>query len=212
MPEYHYNIEQRSEAWHEARRGRFTGTDAALFLVAGKSADGIGAGLLELIYSKAAELITGYEKQHRESFAMAIGTEREPEAIAAYQETIFPETVTACGFVSAGNYFGFSPDGLVSKNGLTEVKCPQPPEYLRYIKQRSINPGYIAQMQWGLFLTGREYCDFITFNPDFADYPIDIRRMERDEKTIETFRKKAEAIEMAMDEILNWYSAKIEFG
>ena len=205
-PVYHWKLEQRSDEWLLIRRGRFTGTDAGLLLTEGtKRADRLGVGVETALYLKCAELVSDYEPIEFEKYELRIGREREPEAIKAYEEKIFPESVTPCGFVEWGDYFGFSPDGFVGRDGYIEIKCPQGPEYFRYLMTGEINRDYVAQMQWGLWVTGRKWCDHIVFNPDFGGFPIHVRRIERDEKLMQVFSDKAAAIEVAMSELLFTY-------
>ncbi len=205
-PVYHYNLEQRSDEWRLIRRGRFTGTDAGLLLTEGtKRADRLGVGVETALYLKCAELVSDYQPQEFEKYELRIGREREPEAVERYEDLIFPESVTPCGFVEIGDYFGFSPDGLVGRDGYIEIKCPQAPEYFRYLMTGEINRDYVAQMQWGMWISRRKWCDHIVYNPDFGGHPVDVTRIHRDEKTMELFSRKATAIETAMRELLFQY-------
>lgn len=204
-PIYHFDIEQRTDEWREIRSGRITGTDAAVLTVKGESSSGLGKGAETALFLKGAMLITDFQKREFEKYETIVGNEREPDAIAMYEEMIFPESVTPCGFVSLGDYFGFSPDGLVGDNGLIEVKCPQAPEYLHYIITRLIIPKYICQMQWGMWVSGRKWCDHVVYNPEFGGYPIDVTRIERDEKMMQIFDKQAKAFESEMNKLLFAY-------
>lgn len=205
-PVYHYDLEQRSDEWRLIRLGHFTGTDAGLLPVAGtKRADGLGVGVEVAMIKKCSQLITGVGDYEFEKYELRVGREREPEAVERYEDLIFPESVAKCGFVELGDYFGFSPDGLVGADGVIEVKCPQPPEYFRYIISRQIDKDYLCQMQWGMWITGRAWCDHIVYNPDFGGHPIDVTRIHRDEKLMELFSRKAAAIETAMTELLFKY-------
>ncbi len=205
-PIYHYDLEQRSDEWRLIRRGRFTGTDAGLLLTEGtKRADRLGVGVETALYLKCAELVSDYQPQEFEKYELRIGREREPEAVERYEDLIFPESVTPCGFVEYGDYFGFSPDGLVGRDGYIEIKCPQAPEYFRYLMTGEINRDYVAQMQWGMWISRRKWCDHIVYNPDFGGHPVDVTRIHRDEKLMELFSRKAAAIETAMTELLFQY-------
>jgi len=211
-PVYHYDLEQRSDEWRLIRRGRFTGTDAGLLLTEGtKRDDRLGVGVETALYLKCAELVSDYQPQEFEKYELRIGREREPEAVERYEDLIFPESVTPCGFVEIGDYFGFSPDGLVGRDGYIEIKCPQAPEYFRYLMTGEINRDYVAQMQWGLWITGRKWCDHVVYNPDFKDCPMHVKRLNKDAKMMELFDRRTDAIKEAMDVLLNWYSAKIEY-
>lgn len=206
IPIYHYDLEQRSDEWRLIRRGRFTGTDAGLLIASGtKRADKLGTGAETALYLKCAELVSDYEPQEFDRYALQIGREREPEAVSAYEELIFPESVTPCGFVEYGDYFGFSPDGLVCSDGYIEIKCPQAPEYFRYLMTGEIKSDYVAQMQWGLWITGRSWCDHVVYNSDFGGHPIDVTRIYRDEKLMHLFSEKTKTIESAMDNLLFEY-------
>jgi len=224
-PVYHYDLEQRSDEWHRIRSGLFTGSDAHFLMIrepgepkAKKGAKnpvkkpetfqtkyGLGKGAETAIYLKCAQLLSNFEPYEFDKYELRIGREREPEAIERYEDLIFPESVTACGFVTAGNYLGVSPDGLVGKDGGVEVKCLQPPAYLEYLINRNIDPKHLAQVHWCMFITGRKWWDYVMFNPDFGGHPIDVTRIHRDEKLMELFSRKAAAIETAMTELLFQY-------
>jgi hypothetical protein len=76
---------------------------------------------------------------------------------------------------------GASPDGLVGERGLVEIKCPQPTEHIRVLTGGAIKPGYLLQMLWQMECTGREWCDFVSFNPDLPDdLQLHIQRVEYD--------------------------------
>lgn len=175
-PIYHYDIKQGSEEWLQIRAGRITGTDAAALLVNGKSANGLGAGAISLLYNKAAEFVTGPEENNFTNYAMQRGTELEPYARAEY-ETATWNHVEQVGFVSVGEYFGVSPDGLVGDEGLIEIKCPMGAEFVRFVDTKEIPEAHMAQMQWAMFLTGRKWCDYVVFNPDFAPASLHVVRI-----------------------------------
>jgi len=175
-PEYHYDIKQGSDEWLQLRAGRITGTDAATLLVNGKSASGLGSGAISLIYKKAAEFVTGPEENGFVNNAMQRGTELEPYARAEYEDATWNH-VEQVGFVSVGEYFGVSPDGIVGDDGLIEIKCPMGAEFVRFVATKEIPEAHMAQMQWVLFLTGRKWCDYVVFNPDFAPAALHIVRV-----------------------------------
>lgn len=175
-PTYYREIQQGSEEWLQIRAGRITGTDAATLLVNGKSANGLGTGAMGLLYKKAAEFVTGPEESGFVNYAMQRGTELEPYARAEY-ETRTWNHVEQVGFVSVGEYFGVSPDGLVGYDGIIEIKCPMGAEFVRFVDTKEIPEAHIAQMQWALFLTGRKWCDYVVFNPDFEPAALHVVRV-----------------------------------
>jgi hypothetical protein len=59
---------------------------------------------------------------------------------------------------------GASPDGLVGKDGLVEIKCPKVATHLAYLIADVVPAAYKNQMQWQMACTGRDWCDFVSFD------------------------------------------------
>ncbi len=202
---YHWDLQQGSEEWRQIRLGKFTGSDASVLLTNGKGEGGLGAGVQTLIYKNASELITGDEG---DGFQGNAHTERgnscEPLAVRMYEEETWA-TVKNCGFIELSHYVGYSPDGVVGEDGLIECKAPDNKEYLRVFFERTVDTKYIAQMQYGMWVTGRKWCDNIYFNAAFGAAPYFHIRFERDEKVMQIFNEKMEVITRKMDEIQQKY-------
>ena len=80
---------------------------------------------------------------------------------------------------------GASPDGLIDADGQIEIKCPAQATHLKTLLSRKPAGKYITQMQWQMACTGRQWCDFVSFDPRFpAHLQLCIIRMERDDKLI----------------------------
>lgn len=60
---------------------------------------------------------------------------------------------------------GASPDGLVGKFGLLELKCPARHTHLEYLRKGTIDPAYHAQMTFQIACTGREWVDWVSYCP-----------------------------------------------
>jgi hypothetical protein len=117
---------------------------------------------------------------------MLEGTLREPEARMIYE---FERSVMVeqCGFIRhpAIVMSGASPDGLIGDNGLIEIKCPSDATHGETLLGEKIDAGYVKQMQWQMACTGREWCDWISYNPNFPiEMRMVVRRVERDPKMI----------------------------
>lgn len=157
------NIEQHSEAWHEARLGRVTGTRFKALMMGDST-----QGYKDLITNLACEIISGMAEESYVSPAMEHGTETEPEARKEY-ETIFGIEVTQVGFVMPDednrfhNWIGVSPDGLLPDSGMIEIKCPLAKTHLEYIETDKLPSEYRYQVQGQLFVTGLDYCDFMSY-------------------------------------------------
>lgn len=200
-PQYYYDVEQGTERWYDLRMGRVTASQSKEILVAGKSASGLGAGALTLAVTKAAEFITKEDPYYVSNQHTERGHELEPLAVEDYEEETFNET-TVCGFITLGESCGYSPDRLVGEDGLLEVKCPQQKEYLRILDGGKDKPEYISQVQYGLWVSGREWCDLVYFHPKFKKKRV-IKRITRDEVTIAKFIAKIPRWKEEFDRLVN---------
>jgi putative phage-type endonuclease len=200
-----YNdIHQRSEEWYNIRLGRVGGSESSVLSVKGKSESGLGAAAFTLLYEKAYEIIQEEPvKENIVTFAMQRGMDLEPEAIHEYELSKMVK-VDQVGYIlnSDFKYAGYSPDGLVGEDGLIEVKCPGNSEFMRQIITNEIPKQYFCQMQWGMFISGRKWCDYVVYNPDYHKSPLYIDRVDRIEKTIETLKANYLAFESELDAIL----------
>lgn len=83
--------------------------------------------------------------------------------------------------------FAYSSDGLVNDDGLIEIKAPIDSLKIAAMWQRGDVSEYVHQMQTGMWLTGRAYCDFIMYVPDLASVGKDlfVKRIVRDDTFID---------------------------
>jgi putative phage-type endonuclease len=200
----HTDIYQRSEEWHEIRLGRIGGSESNVLIVKGKSESGLGAAAFTLLYEKAYEIIQNQPvKENIVTFAMQRGMDLEPEAIQEYEMAKMVK-VDQVGYIlhSHYKYAGYSPDGLVGEKGLIEVKCPGNSEFMRQLITKEIPKQYLCQMQWGMFLSNRTWCDYVVYNPDYDKSPLYIDRVDRNDKMIELLKANYLAFEGELDEIL----------
>src|SRR5699024_467093 len=74
--------------------------------------------------------------------------------------------VTTVGFIKHPTIAnaGASPDGLVNDDDLLEIKCPKTFTHLQFSKTRQPKREYIFQMQWQMICTGRQWCDFVSYD------------------------------------------------
>lgn len=131
------------------------------------------------------ERLTGKPLEGFTTAAMKQGVEREPFARMAY-EARTGLIVQEVGFCLHDTMeAGASPDGLIDADGGLEIKCPERSAHLRYIQQPGEPPEYTWQIQGGMWITGRAYWDFVSYNPDFPEHlQLIVRRIKRDEDAI----------------------------
>jgi putative phage-type endonuclease len=204
-PIYHRNIQQGSDEWHALRRGVITAsTISRLITGSGKPAnnDTSRTQLLQLL----AERITGESEPSFYNDDMARGHLLEPLARDIYAAHRAP--VKECGFVTAdfdGTVIGYSPDGLVGDDGLIEIKSPRRKHHLRSLFSDEVPAEYVPQVQTGLAVTGRAWCDYISYAPGL---PLFVRRCERDEVVITQLITAAQAAEAELRMLMQIYTAK----
>lgn len=161
---------QRSEEWFSARAGRLTGSCAADMMRRTKSG-GYSAARKHLLMRLALERITG-RPQEREFTTAAVqrGIELESAAFARY-EAETGEILEPVGFLSLGPVMaGCSLDSFVyGRKGIIEGKCPESATHYEYLKSGTIPHDYHWQCVHNLWVSGADYCDFISFDDRFPD-------------------------------------------
>jgi putative phage-type endonuclease len=156
--------EQRTPEWFAERCGKVTASRIADVMA--KTKTGPSASRTNYMAELVAERLTGSPKPSFSNAAMQHGTDTEPQARAMYElETGL--TVTETGFHPHPviEWTGASPDGLVGDDGLLEVKCPNTATHIEALRGAPIDRKYMLQMHWQMICTGRDWCDFVSFDP-----------------------------------------------
>ena len=189
-------MEQRTTEWFEARAGKITGSRFKDVMTKGRKKDEIfGQTALSYAYELATERLTGVPADSFSNAYMEWGTEQEPNARLIY-ELDSGNTVVETGFVEMNDYCGASPDGLVGEDGLVEIKCPKSTTHLNTLISKKVPSQYIPQIQGQLMVTGRKWCDFVSFDPRFQDpdQQIIIIRVKRDDKYIAELKERIDQL------------------
>lgn len=144
-----------------------------------------GKGLETYIYKTMAEFYSTAVEDGYINPDMERGKELETEARSLY-ELEQSVKVEEAGFIEAHEFIGCSPDGLVGKDGLIEIKCHNDEKHFRLICEgvEGIDKGYWWQMQMQMLVTGRTWCDYVAFNPNFKQTLV-IHRIEADKEAHE---------------------------
>ena len=177
-------IEQGSSEWFAARLGKATAS--RMGDLSARKSGGWGASRANYMAQLVAERLTGVAAASFTNAAMQWGTAMEPEARTAY-EFYAGVTVTEIGFIDHPHIAmsGGSPDGAIDDNGLLEIKCPNTSGHIETLLGASIDGGYIKQMQYNLACSGRQYCDFVSYDPRLPErMRLFIKRVPRDSKII----------------------------
>lgn len=197
------DVPQRSPEWFAARCGRLTASVAGDMLATIKS--GEAAARRDLKARLLVERLTGQPQETDfTSKDMDRGTALEPEARFAYEAT--GAMVTQVGFLSHTELMaGASPDGVIGDyEGIVEIKVPKSSTHLKYIKGKALPSEYLGQVTHLLWLTGAQYCDFVSWDPRFPPHlQLFVVRVPRDEKAMATY-------ELAVTMFLRELDADIE--
>jgi len=156
-------MEQRSEKWFAARKGRVTGSMVGAVL--GLDPNCTRAEAMR----RMVRSWQGLPSEFQGNIATQWGIMHEQEAREAFEYTT-GEIVQPASFVvhPTMDWLGASPDGFISDNALIEIKCPFGMRYnVAPVQFKTVEeqPHYYAQMQIQMFVTGREFCYFYQWSP-----------------------------------------------
>lgn len=192
--------EQGSPEWHERRRGKVTASRIADML--SKTKTGWGAGRADYRSQLVAERLTGIIADSYTNEAMEWGTANEAEARNAYAFYGNVDVVQV-DFIDHPTIpmSGASPDGLVGEHGLVEIKCPNTATHIKTLLGGMIPGKYQLQMLWQMACTGRQWCDFVSYDPRMPDdMRLFVQRIARDDgqiaeiaEEVVTFLKEVDA-------------------
>lgn len=179
---------QRTEEWIKARLGKATAS--RIHEAVARTRNGWGASRANYMADLLLERLTGRPAPVYRSQAMERGTAFEADARIAYELEKNVQVVPV-GFVDHPRIkmSGASPDGLVGDDGLVEIKCPNTATHIATLLGASIDGDYIKQMNWQMACTGRQWCDWVSYDPRLPlALQLEVRRVQRDVMLITTLQ------------------------
>lgn len=172
-------VKQGSQEWHDLRKQYLTGTDA-IKLLRGHSPQSI-------LEEKAKN-----ENSFRGNYWTYRGHILEADSKEIYSEVYTP--IHNAGFIINDKFsnIGYSPDGLINSDGFVECKSFGEKHHLQVAEK--LSPEIIAQTQWGFFITERDWCDLLLYNPNIKDDDLAyiVKRLYPDPEIQEKFKKLLE--------------------
>lgn len=197
MPLYRFDIEQNTDAWIAIKIGKFSASPADSLLMDKKT-----TSYQNLIDKIIEERMTGNPTESKWTGNQFTERGHELEDIAAsdYELNSFIQTVKV-GVVELDDWTVCSPDRLIEENGLLQIKCPIFKTQKEYLKTKKVPGNYYKQMQFELYVTGREYNIFYSYHPYLPAVEI---KVYRDVNMIHE-------IEQRLFEAKNEVTAEIEF-
>lgn len=202
----YFDCEQNSEAWDQCRMGVITASSFSKIL-----AKGNGITRTKYLRTLAGERMADTPEENYSNEYMNRGHELEQQAVEAYEA----KTGNKAELVGFAKYLGFgaSPDRLVGEDGLVEIKTAnlgiQIERLERLIKIRKENkpehlalpPEHRAQVQGQLFITNRQWCDFVSYHS--LKLPIFVIRVPRDKEYIADLHEALKIAEIEINTIIN---------
>ncbi len=202
MHHIEYDIKQGSDEWRAAKVSKPSASNAKRLITSvGKASESMKGYAGEL----AEELFSGRSlNEWKGNSATEFGSETEPEGLLAYGMKTDQEVIK-CGYIQDEPLYRYlvSPDGLISDNGMVEVKCkPKLHRYtlLYYKKHNKIPTDYIAQLQMQLLISEREWVDIYYYSKYL---PCLVERVYPDEKLFKALQNQLALVLEERDRIYN---------
>ena len=165
-------IEQRSPEWYAARRGVPTASEFGSIITPKKreyaaAADTYINQLIdELVRPEAEQSFTG--NRHTERGELLEDDARE---LYAFEHEVVPQQV---GFIlNDDGTLGCSPDSLIGNPGGLEIKCPDGPTHVKWLRAGGVPDEHKPQVHGCLIITGRAWWDFMSYCPGYE--PLIVR-------------------------------------
>lgn len=206
----HEGITQGSDEWLMLRCGILTASEMKLIMTPTRKPadnDDMRAHLLELL----AQRINQYVEPHYVSDDMLRGHEEEVYARMHYENRCAP--VREVGFITNDEWgftLGYSPDGLVGDDGCIECKSRRQKYQLETILSGGVPSNKrldcSLQIQTGLLVSGRKWCDFISYH---GGMPMAVYRVHADPTIHEAIIAASRAFYARMDELMEKYQSII---
>ncbi len=204
---YQKALFQGSDEWKLARCGLLTASEVKLIITPKRLQYADNEKEKSHLYELAAQRVNEYVEPTYIGDDMLRGMDDESHARETYHEKYSP--VDLCGFITnddSGFTLGYSPDGLVGDDGQIECKSRRQKYQMETIATDTVPDEYIIQIQTGLLVSGRKWCDFISY---CGGMPMFVKRVYPDEKMQAAIQAAAEIFHKKMDNIIKVYAEKI---
>lgn len=220
--------DQRTEEWLQARAGKVTASRFKDVISRNKPTEAQrkagqpgnpSADRTKYLWQIVTERLTGQPVQMPDAAPLRWGRENEDAARTAYLFTSSAR-LTETGFVAHPVIqCGASPDGLLSDEsdpdgmfGLIEIKCPWSSQVHLETWLNGMPEDHQAQIQGQMWLTGREWCDFVSFDPRMpADLQLYVQRVKGNPEFQAMLEREIIAFSAEADEIVSRLRAKVSF-
>lgn len=161
-----FDFEQRSPEWYAVRLGVPTASEFGSIITAKRgdyaaAADEYINRLLDEV--RRPDVDRGFSGTRH----MRNGILLEPEGRDLYALETDTNPFPVGFILNDAGTLGCSPDSLVGKPGGLEVKCPDGPTHIRWLRAGGVPDDHKAQVHGSLIITERAWWDFISYCPPY---------------------------------------------
>ena len=196
-----FDFIQGSPEWEKIRLGVVTASEFKAVMAKGE-----GKTRLKYMRTVAAEAAGGEPFERYINDHMERGHSKEDEARNLYTFMTDNE-VQQIGFMRRGRV-GYSPDGLIGSDGLLEIKTKLGHLHVECLEADALPTEHRQQCQGGLWVSGRQWIDFVSFS---RGLPLFVKRVVRDENYIARIKVEVDDFIVELDakiaKILNYKRA-----
>lgn len=187
-----FDCKQGSTEWFACRAGIPTASKFATVMAKGE-----GKTRSKYLRQLAGELLTGEPMESFTTLHMDRGKTMEDEARETYA-FIHDADIRRVGFIRNGNK-GASPDSLVGDEGGLEIKTALPDIQIERLMSGKLPPEHKAQVQGNIWISGREWWDFVSYWPKL---PMLTVRVFRDDIYIANMSAEIDAFNAELAELV----------
>lgn len=205
---FELNVIQGSPEWLRSRIGIVSASRFKDVLTEPRSKTDKEVGNLSVtaetyLYELVSMILTD-DAPNFSSAATDWGNENEPLARLEYSMMTDNNVVETGIFFHDNRKAGASNDGVVDDDGMVEIKCPfNTVNHVRTVVSGDMPKEHMPQVQGNLWINGREWCDFISFDPRIeGDGRLFIKRIYRDETYIKNLERRVLAFIQKLDSVL----------
>ncbi|EGR8595355.1 YqaJ viral recombinase family protein [Listeria monocytogenes] len=202
------DLEQGTDEWHDQRRGIITASVVGKLITSKTLKAAANPESRSLTAHLVAERITGWTDPTYISDDMLRGMADEPRARDKYAEH-FNVPVRQVGFMireTRGVKLGYSPDGLVGDDGLIEVKSRLQKKQVETVLSGEPPAENMAQLQCGLFVSGREWIDYISYS---GGMHLWVTRVFPDQRWFDAIEAAVQGFEKSAAEMIRLYEQSV---